>query len=224
MIERRVSDLVREEDSNMMKKFAFLRLASPGIVALGLLVLPTLASTSASAAELKVLVVNQAAIFQGSLVGKDEGRKLQVIMEAIAADEKAEMEPIAKEAQELQSQRALLGDEFARKQMELQRKAEYIKYKYDQERKYTQEGAQRQIIQKVYPIFNEIMKEKKGTLLLDQSQVIMTSPDFNITEDVIKKLDARMPTVDVVRVTFAQIQKAFEEQQAQLKAAQAAKK
>lgn len=224
MIEQRVSDLVRGEDSNMLKKFTFLRLASPGFVALGLLVLPALVATSAVAAELKVLVVNQAAIFQGSLVGKDEGRKLQVIMEAIAADEKAEMEPIAKEAQELQSQRALLGDDFARKQMELQRKAEYIKYKYDQERKYTQEGAQRQIIQKVYPIFNEIMKEKKGTLLLDQSQVIMTSPDFNITEEVIKKLDARMPTVDVIRVTFAQIQKAFEEQQAQLKAAQAAKK
>lgn len=215
---------MRGEDSNMLKKFTFLRLASPGFVALGLLVLPALVATSAVAAELKVLVVNQAAIFQGSLVGKDEAKKLQVIMEAIAADEKAEMEPIAKEAQELQGQRALLGDDFARKQMELQRKAEYIKYKYDQERKYTQEGAQRLIIQKVYPIFNEIMKEKKGTLLLDQSQVIMTSPDFNITEEVIKKLDARMPTVDVTRVTFAQIQKAFEEQQAQLKAAQAAKK
>lgn len=224
MIERRVSDLVRGEDSRMLKKFVNARVLSLGVVALGLVVLPLTAGASASAADLKVLVVNQAAVFQNSLVGQDETRKVQAIFETIAAEERAEVEPIAKQAQDLQGQRALLGDEFQRKQMELQRKAEYVKYKFDQERKYTQEGAQRLIIQKLYPIFNEIMQEKKGTLLLDQSQVIMTSPDFNITDEVIKRLDARMPTAEVKRITFAEIQKAFEDQQAKLKVAEGAKK
>lgn len=224
MIERRVSDLVRGEDSRMLKKFVSTRLLSLGVVAMGLVVLPLTAGSSALAADLKVLVVNQGAVFQNSLVGKDETKKIQAIFETIAAEERAEVEPIAKQMQDLQGQRALLGDEFQRKQIELQRKAEYVKYKFDQERKYTQEGAQRLIIQKLYPIFNEIMQEKKGTLLLDQSQVIMTSPDFNITDDVIKRLDARMPTAEVKRITFAEIQKAFEEQQAKLKAAEGAKK
>ena len=184
---------------------------------------PTFAS-SASAADLKVLVVNQGAVLQNSLAGKDQAAKLQAIFKAIETEERAEMEILGKEAQDLQGQKALLGDGIAQKQMELQRKAEVVKYKYEQERKYTQENSQRAIIQSIYPIFNTLMQEHKGTLLLDQSQVIMTSPDFNITEEVIKRLDASLPTIEVKRITFAEIQKAFTEQQARLKAAQDAKK
>lgn len=223
MIERRLSDLVREEDSNM-KKMNISRLASLSVIALSLVVLPVTVTSSATAAELKVLVVNQGAVLQNSLAGKDQAAKLQAIFKAIETEERAEMEILGKEAQDLQGQKALLGEGFAQKQMELQRKAEIVKYRYEQERKYTQEGTQRTIIQKVYPIFNTLMKEQKGTLLLDQSQVIMTSPDFNITEEVIRRLDASLPTVEVKRVTFAEIQKAFAEQQARIKAAQDAKK
>ncbi len=204
-----------------MKK---LKLWSLGVVALGMMVLPVALGSSASAAELKVLVVNQAAVLQNSLVGRDASKKMQTILGTIDSDERTEMEPIAKEAQDLKGQRALLGDQFAQKQMELQRKVEYTKYKYDQERKFTQDGVQRLIAQSLEPIFKEIMQERKGTLLLDQSVIMMTSQDFNITTEVIKRLDARMPTVEVKRVTFAELQKAFEAQQASAKAAQEKKK
>lgn len=100
---------MRGEDSRMLKKFVNARVLSLGVVALGLVVLPLTAGASASAADLKVLVVNQAAVFQNSLVGKDETRKVQAIFETIAAEERAEVEPIAKQAQDLQGQRALLG-------------------------------------------------------------------------------------------------------------------
>lgn len=224
MTERKLSDLVREEGSDIMNNIVFSRLLSLSVVALSLVVLPAASLSTAVAAELKILVVNQSAVFQSSLAGKDQAKKLQGIFETIANEERAEMEPIANEAKELQGQRALLGDEFARKQMELQRKAEYVKYKFEQERKFTQEQAQRLVVQQLYPIFNEIMQEKKGTMLIEQSQLIMTSPDFNITEDVVRKLDAKMPSVDVKRVTFAEIQKAFEEQQKRIEEAQAANK
>lgn len=207
-----------------MKKLIISRLASLSVIALSLVVLPVTIASSATAADLKVLVVNQGAVLQNSLAGKDQAAKLQAIFKAIETEERAEMEILGKEAQDLQGQKALLGEGFAQKQMELQRKAEVVKYKYEQERKYTQEGTQRAIIQNIYPIFNTLMQEHKGTLLLDQSQVIMTSPDFNITDEVIKRLDASLPTLEVKRITFAEIQKAFEEQQARIKAAQDAKK
>ena len=224
MIEQRHSDLARGQDFRMIKSMRNLRALSVGVVAVGLMVLPAALGASASAAELKVMVVNQTAIFQSSLAGRDAATKMQAILGAIESDAKAEMEPLAKEAQDLQGQRALLGDLFSKKQMDLQRRVEFIKYKYEQERKFTQDGAQRQIAQNLDLILKEIMQERKGPLLLDQSQIIMTSQDFNITVEVIKRLDARMPTVEVKRVTFAELQKAFEAQQASAKAAQAKKK
>lgn len=215
---------MRGQDFRMIKRMKNIRALSLGVVALSLAVLPAAFGSSAFAAELKVLVVNQTAIFQNSLAGRDASTKMQAILGAIESDEKVEMEPLIKEAQDLPGQRALLGDLFSQKQMELQRKLEVTKYKYDQERKFTQDGAQRLIAQNLDLILKEIMQERQGTLLLDQSQIIMTSQDFNITEEVIKRLDARMPTVEVKRVTFAELQKAFQAQQAKVTAAQTAKK
>lgn len=223
MIEPKLSDLVREEDSNM-KKFVISRLASLSVIAMSLMVLPVAFASSATAAELKVLVVNQGAVLQGSLAGKDQAAKLQAIFKTIETEERAEMKALGGKMKEVEGQKALLGDGFAQKQMELQRAAEIVRVKYEQERKYTQENAQRAIIQVLYPIFNALMQEHKGTLLLDQSQVIMASPDFNITEEALKRLDASLPTIEVKRITFAEIQKAFVEQQARVKAAQDAKK
>lgn len=215
---------MRGQDFRMITGMKNLRLLSLGVVALGLAVLPAAFGSSASAAELKVLVVNQTAIFQNSLAGRDASTKMQAVLEAIESDEKAEMEPLLKEAQDLQGQRALLGAQFPKKQLELQRKVEFAKYKYEQERKFTQDSAQRLIAQDLDLILKEIMQERQGTLLLDQSVIMMTSQDFNITAEVIKRLDARMPTVEVKRVTFAELQKAFEAQQASAKAAKAKKK
>ena len=179
------------------------------------------AAQGAQAADLKILVVNTGAVFQTSLVGKDRNKKLQGIMQAIAADEAKDMEPLRQQAIELQQKKALMGDEFAKKQVELQRTVQFTQYKYEQERTVTQEAAQRLTMAKLYPIYNEIMQEKKGTMLIEQTQLIMVSPDFNITEDVVKRLDAKMPTVDIKRVTWAEIEVAVKAQQEAAAAAQA---
>lgn len=176
---------------------------------------------SAEAADLKILVVNQVAVFQKSLAGKDEATKLQALFKTIQEEEAKEMEPLKQEAVNLQQQKAILSaDDFAQKQMELQRKVQFTQYKYEQERKVSQERSQRLIVQQLYPIFNEIMQERKGTMLIDQSQIIMTSPDFNITDDVVKRLDAKMPKADVKRVTWAEIAAAVDEQRKQMQQAQ----
>lgn len=172
------------------------------------------AAQGAQAADLKILVVNQGAIMQTSLVGKDRTKKLTSILKTIQEEEVKAMEPLRQEAVNLQQQKALLGDEFQKKQVDLQRRVQFAQYKFEQERVVTQEAAQRMIIAKLFPIYNEIMQEKKGTMLVDQSQLIMVSPDFNITEDVIKRLDAKMPTLDVKRVTWAEIEEALKAQQA----------
>lgn len=216
-----------QEDVSRMIKVSLLRpvsrFVSQVVVAASLAVVPVAFSSSATAADLKVLVVNHSAVIQGSLAGKDQAKKLRAIFKAIETDARTAMEPLAVEAKTLQGQQALLGDGYVRKQAELQSKAEFVKYQFEQERKFTQDAAQQLIVKEIFPIYNEIMQELKGTLLLDQSQVIMTSPDYNITEDVIKRLDDKMKTVDVKRVTFAEIQEAFKEQQARFKAVQEAR-
>ena len=196
------------------------RLASHTAAFVAVAMLTFGAAQGAQAADLKILVVNQGAIMQTSLVGKDRAKKLQSILKTIQEDEAKSMEPLRAEAVKLQQQKALLGDEFGKKQVELQRRVQFEQYKFEQERVVTQEAGQRLIVAKLFPIYNEIMQEKKGTMLLDQSQLIMVSPDFNITEDVIKRLDAKMPTVDMKRVTWAEIEEALKKQQAAAAAAQ----
>jgi Skp family chaperone for outer membrane proteins len=200
-----------------MKRVSIKRFVSLVTLGVALVAAPLVGST-AQAADLKVLIVNQKGIFQSSLAGKDQMKKLQAIFKAIGEDEAKELEPLKLEAIDLQKKRAILGDEFGKKSIELQKKVEFTRYKFEQERNVTQERAQRILVQSLYPIFNEIMQEKKGTMLIDQSQVIMTSPDFNITEDVVKRLDAKMPTADVKRVTFAEIAQAIEAQRKQVEA------
>lgn len=200
----------------MMKVFERLTSLTTAIAVVAMMSLG--AATNAQAAELKILVVNQNAIFANSLAAKDRNKKLQAIFEAIKADADKEMEPLKQEAQNLQQQKALLGDEFNKKSLELQRKVQFTQYKYEQEQTVTEQTAQRLIYAQLYPIFNEIMQEKKGTMLLDQSQLIMVSPDFNITEDAIKRLDAKMPTVDIKRITWDEIVKAQQEMQQQMEA------
>ena len=58
--------------------------------------------------------------------------------------------------------------------------------------------ARLQIEQKLGPILQEVMKEKGANIILDKQAVVMANVGgFDITGDVIDKLNQQLPTVKV---------------------------
>ena len=202
-------------------KTVFSRLTSLTAALAAVAMLTLGAASGAQAADLKILVVNQATVFQNSLAGKDRSKKLQEIFKAIQDDEAKEMEPLKQEAITLQQQKAILSaEDFGKKQVDLQRRVQFAQYKFEQERAATERAAQQLMFSKLYPVLNEVMQEKKGTLLMDQSQVLMVSPDFNVTDEVVKRMDAKSPSIDLKRITWAEIEAVLKKQQEALQAQQ----
>lgn len=179
--------------------------------------------TVASGDKPVILVVGRQQIFGSSKAGADMRDKLQAIRTAIESDQEKEMEALIKDAQKLQQQRAILSQEqFQQKQVELGRREEFIKFKFSKELEAAQENAQSEVMTSLYPILQDLMKEKSGTLLMDQSSVLMVSASYNITGAAIERLDAVKPTVDVVRISYEDLVKAAQAQVEERKKAQEA--
>lgn len=155
---------------------------------------------------LVILVVNRQQVFLQSAAGQDMRAKLKIVNEEIAAAEKAETDALIVEAQSLVQQKAILpSSEFKDKQLKLAQTEEFIKYKFNQEKSATRDEAQQQIVAKLLPILQNLMEEKSGTLLIDQSNLVMASMDYDVTADTIARMNQALPTVEVKRVLFEEL-------------------
>jgi Skp family chaperone for outer membrane proteins len=176
-------------------------------------------STVAFAEDPVILVVSRAQIFRTSLAGQDMATKVKDIQAKIAEDQKKEMEGLTADVEKLrQDQATYTADQLKQKQFELAQRQEFIQYKYQQENQVVQETAQNKVLSALYPILRTIMEEKSGTILLDQSGLLMASADYNITAEAIKRLDESKPTVEVERILYADMVKAAQERQEKAKA------
>ncbi|TNE36646.1 MAG: OmpH family outer membrane protein [Alphaproteobacteria bacterium] len=171
---------------------------------------------SAAMPELIVLVVNRQQVFVQSKAGQDMRSKLKSIMETIEADEKVEIDKVIADAQALVQKKAIMAsEEFKKQQLELAQREEFTKYKFNQERNASRAEAQEQIASAMLKILQDLMQETNGTLLLDQTSLIMSSMEYDVTSQTVARLDQALPTVEVKRVTFDELverQKAAEEQ------------
>lgn len=171
-----------------------------------------------------VLVVNQAQVFGSSLVGQDLRAKLTTIQEEIKIDQEQAMNDLVQEVKDLSQQKAILpSDQFRKKQQELMQKEEVIKFKFGREMEAAQSTGENKIMARLSPIMQQIMVERKGTILVDQSNVMLSAPEYGITDEAIKRLDAAMPSIELERKTFDELAKEAEERTAKRKAAQEAR-
>ncbi|TNE41322.1 MAG: OmpH family outer membrane protein [Alphaproteobacteria bacterium] len=154
----------------------------------------------------RVLVVNQAEVFGASKAGQDLRTKLLAIQDEIAKDQDATLKAIEEEARSLMQQRAILpSDQFRDKYEALVQKEQVAKQKYAKELEAAQAQGENQIMARLTPIMQQIMVEKQGTILMDQTQVLLSSGSFSITDESVKRLDEAMPTVEVKRRTWDEL-------------------
>ncbi|TNE59799.1 MAG: OmpH family outer membrane protein [Alphaproteobacteria bacterium] len=154
----------------------------------------------------RVLVVNQAQVFGASKAGQDLRAKLLVIQEEIGKDQDAALKAVEEEARALMQQRAILpSDQFRDKYEALVQKEQVTKQKFAKELEAAQVQGENAVMARLTPILQQIMVEKQGTILMDRSQVLLSSGSFSITEEAVKRLDEAMPTVEVKRRTWDEL-------------------
>lgn len=123
-----------------------------------------------------------------------ETRTANMSMEAIAADEalRTEVEAYAQRAQQFNRKRQIAAAELQA----------------------TERAAWMKFFQALQPVLEEVVTETGADVMLDSSQVVWSAEAIDVTQSVITKMNAAMPTVEVTRQTLpAQARQQIQQQQ-----------
>lgn len=188
----------------MMFKLSARRLiaaASIGVLALW----PLSAAPVAAAGPAVIFIVDTSAVFAQSKVGQNIRSQFEDQMKKLVAEGKKTDEGLQADAKKLTEERALLSQEdLQKKVVALQKREAEFQQSFQTKRQALQLGVQRaesKVEAALGPIFAEILRERGGTVLFDQSVVLAGGADLDISAEVLKKLNETLTTVEVKPVT-----------------------
>lgn len=154
----------------------------------------------------KIAVVEMQAIQQRSLAWQDLNTKLRAAQQAVIDEFQPRQQQLEAEAQNLQQQQAILSQEaFQAKLTEFEETRRVLFEESNARQLQVQEAfanASKQIITAIREVIVQITQENGYQLILDQSStdptIISASSDIVITDLVISRLDAALPTSQFV--------------------------
>ncbi|MFN4355565.1 OmpH family outer membrane protein [Parvibaculum sp.] len=159
-----------------------------------------------------ILVVDTQAVFAQSKAGQSIRSQYEEQAKKIMADGKKTDDALQADAKKLSDERALLSQEDLQKRVQsLQQRNVEFQQSMQIKQQGLQLGVQRaeaQVEAALRPIFAEIMKEKGGTILLDQAVVLAGGADLDISAEVLKRLNEKLAKVDVKALTKEEIEAA----------------
>lgn len=144
---------------------------------------------------IKIGVINTQRILEESIIGKSIINEL----ESLRLERKRELDTLSAEIdslrRELDAQSSILSteakrtkeDELLRKQTALRRKAE----DYDNELRVKQDDVLKTMTVRIEKILDTVGKEKGYTIILNEAVALYFSGEIDITDDVIKQLNAQ---------------------------------
>ena len=160
---------------------------------------------AAAAGPAVILIVNTEAVFSQSKVGQSVRSQFEEQAKKLQAEGKKTDSALQADAKKLGEERALLSQEDLQKKVQaLQKREAEFQQSMQVKGQALQMGLQRanaKIEAALRPIFADILKEKGGTVLFDQSVVLAGGADLDISADVLKRLNEKMTTVEVKPVT-----------------------
>jgi Skp family chaperone for outer membrane proteins len=159
-----------------------------------------------------ILVVDQGAIVSQSDAGKTIPGQATTIKTNIQKEFDAEADKLKKDIENYQKGASLMSEEVrqkteqdlaVRQQVQLPQQAQIMEQVFSQ----VVQVAQAKILQESQPIMKSIVDKRGATLLLDRSSVMYTAPESDITQEVLAELNKKMKTVEVQKVTLADVKK-----------------
>ncbi len=175
-------------------------------------------SGAAQAQGATILVVDNARIIRDSVGGKDMSAKINAIGQAMQNELAGEATALDAERQSLETRtqnmtrEAVAADPQLRAQAEaFARKAQAFQVKRQrasQELSQTEQAALNNFGVALDPVLQQIVDERGADLLLERSVVAFASPEVDVTDLVIQRLDATVPAINVTRVRLPDQQEA----------------
>ena len=148
-----------------------------------------------------IAIVDVEAVMRDSLAVKSARSQIDVIAKDLQQDIAQEEEKLRSEEQSLQQQRALLSPEkYAEDRQALQQRAAALQQRARSLRQTLDRGMAQTMQRIQIVLFEEIGKlaEELGVnLVLPRSQIVVAVDSFNISEEALKRLNARLTEVDM---------------------------
>ena len=156
-------------------------------------------SANANAASLAIAVVDIQKVLQESKAAKDIREKIKAKRDKYQGEITKAEEKLREEEKKLASQSGVLSkeafnqkrEEFKEKLIKVQRDVQEKRANLDN----TLSGSLAQVQQVVFEIIENLAKEKNFELAIPTSQILYARTGLNITDDVLKRLDKKLPKV-----------------------------
>lgn len=172
-----------------------------------------------------ILTVDMQQVMSQSRAGQSIPSQAEEVRANVAKELESEASALNKEIESFQKNAELMSEDVRQKKgQELQIRSQRILPQRaqiaEQAFRIAVQNAQAKILQESQPILKDIVDDRKATVLLDKSAVLYAAEETEITEEVIKELDKDLKSVEVQKVSLAEIEKQFREAQAKAAAAQ----
>ncbi|HVC52648.1 MAG TPA: OmpH family outer membrane protein [Stellaceae bacterium] len=162
---------------------------------------PAAPATPAAAPQLSVLVVDVQSLLQNSKAAKSVRAQIEAKRAEYEKEISHEEEILRHERDTLQRQQASLsaealnkkGREFQAKVNELDRNVQSKRQALEK----SNANALEKIQQTMIKIITQISKERKANLVFQRGELVLFDQQFDITDEVLQKLDQEMPTLTV---------------------------
>ena len=148
-----------------------------------------------------VLTVDRQYVISQSKAGKSLAKQSESLNKVLIDQRDSFIENIETENKKLEEDKTLLAPElFQERLQKLQGEAEAKQLELQTRGQKVQEALQRSLvtIQSVMnPILQELVNEEGAMILLDKQTIIFGDPKLDISAEVVKRLNKRLPDVEV---------------------------
>jgi len=178
------------------------------LLAVGL-VLPLLAFYPAwgqkePSGEAPVLVFDAARLFERSKVGRSIARKTEKLQSDLSDEVDATRTALESDAKRLEEQRSVLPQERLRERAEELRLRQLTKEReISAQLRAIQAGQQRaqlDVLEEVYEVVGNLVEEYEAQLVLERNVLYYYDEGLDITDELIRRLNKRITTVDVTPI------------------------
>ncbi|WP_425408805.1 OmpH family outer membrane protein [Hyphococcus sp.] len=165
-----------------------------------------------------ILIVDRAQLIAQSKAGKTIPEQAEKLKASVEQELEGEAGKLKKEIESFQKNASLMSDEVRQKtEQDLTVRSQYGLPQRVQIMEQAFSGvvqqAQAKILVESQPILKDIVDKRGATILLDRSAVMYAAPETDVTQEVISALDKKLSSVEVQKISLAEIEKRIQEAQ-----------
>jgi Skp family chaperone for outer membrane proteins len=157
------------------------------------------AAQTAAPAHGSILVVDVERLLRDSRAAKSIQQQVEQQRGSYTKDLSKQENDIRAAREELERQRTILSEQaFAGKVQEFQQKVNELRENASNKSQVLQRGSNAafaQVLKGVEQVVIEIASERKASLVVAKNNVVVVDPSLEITEETLRRLDQRLPSV-----------------------------